>query len=206
MRKNLGRSTKVDVNKVLRINRKNLILLIVLIWSFLPINDLNDEGGASKGNPPGIGCEKVLENRWNKYSLLSKLKERLSIKKPINVNKWFRWLCNFCKIDESKQPGRRRRGQGRLESTNLNEENPSAGQENFNNGEKALIFIFISCNTILMLIIYSLLLRQNVESNPGPQNNFKIVTYNCNGLGDRSKLRLNQLLRMGGSFSSKKPT
>ena len=38
-----------------------------------------------------------------------------------------------------------------------------------------------------------MLLRQNVESNPGPENNIKsnvvIRTYNCNGLGNINKFR-----------------
>ena len=187
----MERSTKVDVNKVLRINRKNLILLIVLIWSFLRINDLKEEGGASKGNPPGVGCEKVLENRWNKYSLLLKIKESLTtkrLKRPINVNKWFKWLYKFCQIggDSDEWSEQRNHERGRLERLELDEEISWPG-ENLNDSEKVLIII--SCAIILNLIIYSLLLSQNVESNPGPPNTFKIVTYNCNGLGDKSKLR-----------------
>ena len=42
-------------------------------------------------------------------------------------------------------------------------------------------------------IIDLLLLREGVESNPGPEHNrevnLTISTYNCNGLGNRDKLR-----------------
>jgi exonuclease III len=51
----------------------------------------------------------------------------------------------------------------------------------------------ISLSEMLSLTIYLTLLKQNVESNPGMKNNsqalFKILTYNCNGLGDRKKLK-----------------
>ncbi len=51
----------------------------------------------------------------------------------------------------------------------------------------------ISTAKLLSLTIYLKLLRENVESNPGmPKvnvNSFSILTYNCNGLGDRKKLK-----------------
>ncbi len=46
---------------------------------------------------------------------------------------------------------------------------------------------------MLSLTIYLTLLRENVESNPGPPRaktpSLSILTYNCNGLGDRKKLK-----------------
>jgi exonuclease III len=43
---------------------------------------------------------------------------------------------------------------------------------------------------ILNLVIYLTLLKQTVESNPGPKKEeMKIITYNCNGLGNKEKLR-----------------
>ncbi len=54
----------------------------------------------------------------------------------------------------------------------------------------------ISTIIILSLIIKSLLVRQNVEINPGPQvnepkttPNLSIITFNCNGLGNCQKMR-----------------
>jgi exonuclease III len=45
---------------------------------------------------------------------------------------------------------------------------------------------------MISLTIYLTLLKQNVESNPGmvkkKLDSFSILTYNCNGLGDRKKL------------------
>jgi hypothetical protein len=46
---------------------------------------------------------------------------------------------------------------------------------------------------MIALTIYHLLLTQNVEPNPGPMNQntkaFKVITYNCNGLGNKDKLK-----------------
>jgi exonuclease III len=59
----------------------------------------------------------------------------------------------------------------------------------------------VSSNQILSLIIYLELLKQNVESNPGMNIRDKsvvipIITYNCNGLGDKKKLK-RLLLKVG---------
>jgi hypothetical protein len=43
--------------------------------------------------------------------------------------------------------------------------------------------------TMIMLTIVITLVCQGVERNPGPQRRIEIITYNCNGLGDRKKLR-----------------
>ncbi len=65
----------------------------------------------------------------------------------------------------------------------------------------------ISTAKLLSLTIYLKLLRENVESNPGmPKvkvNSFSILTYNCNGLGDRKKLKrllvkLGPIMECGG--------
>jgi exonuclease III len=46
---------------------------------------------------------------------------------------------------------------------------------------------------MLSLTIYLTLLRENIESNPGmklsKEDSFAALTYNCNGLGDRKKLK-----------------
>jgi hypothetical protein len=45
---------------------------------------------------------------------------------------------------------------------------------------------------MLSLTIYLDLLRQNVESNPGmakSNNTLTVISYNANGLGDKTKLR-----------------
>jgi hypothetical protein len=95
----------------------------------------------------------------------------ISVVRPINVNKWFKWLYKFCKFgtDSDEWTERRNHERGRLEMLELDEVISWPG-ENLNNNEK--VHILISCAIILMLIIYSLLLRQNVESNPGPPNTF----------------------------------
>jgi hypothetical protein len=58
------------------------------------------------------------------------------------------------------------------------------------------MFITINSNKkMLSLTIYLMLLRQNVESNPGMDLNLKgkdtlnIIAYNCNGLGEQKKLK-----------------
>jgi len=40
-----------------------------------------------------------------------------------------------------------------------------------------------------LILILLILFRSGIELNPGPPRGTKIVTYNCNGLGDQSKLR-----------------
>ena len=55
-----------------------------------------------------------------------------------------------------------------------------------------LLPVAISNAKMTSLTIYLDLLRQNVESNPGmpvKSETFSILTYNCNGLGERKKLR-----------------
>jgi hypothetical protein len=52
--------------------------------------------------------------------------------------------------------------------------------------------IIVTTTIIMALIITLLLLKQTVEPNPGPTNNIAsipLVTYNCNGLGNITKLR-----------------
>jgi exonuclease III len=53
--------------------------------------------------------------------------------------------------------------------------------------------IILSVKMIIALIIALLLLSQTIEPNPGPPDrchkSFKVVTYNCNGLGNTNKLR-----------------
>ncbi len=56
------------------------------------------------------------------------------------------------------------------------------------------ITITISSSRMLSLTIYLELLKQSVEANPGMVNGrnqatLSILTYNCNGLGDKKKLR-----------------
>jgi len=53
------------------------------------------------------------------------------------------------------------------------------------------IIFYLTCEYINGLLIDILLVRQNVERNPGERNNinFTIVTYNCNGLQNKVKLR-----------------
>jgi exonuclease III len=63
------------------------------------------------------------------------------------------------------------------------------------------ILTIVSSNQILSLIIYLELLKQNVEANPGMNIRDKsvvipIITYNCNGLGDKKKLK-RLLLKVG---------
>ena len=56
---------------------------------------------------------------------------------------------------------------------------------------KLVIRICEKTKSIRAKTIANLLLRQNVESNPGPENNTApnvvIRTYNCNGLGNVNK-------------------
>ena len=54
------------------------------------------------------------------------------------------------------------------------------------------VIFFIGTSTILSATIYLTLLKQNIEKNPGERQSkpdFSLVTYNCNGLGDKTKLR-----------------
>ena len=66
--------------------------------------------------------------------------------------------------------------------------------------------IGISTAKMISLTIFLSLLKQNVESNPGmnmaKNDSFGILTYNCNGLGDKKKLKrlvtkLNPLVNKG---------
>ena len=62
-------------------------------------------------------------------------------------------------------------------------------EENF----EIVIRICEKTESIRARIIALMLLRQNVESNPGPDKSIKpnvsVRTYNCNGLGNVSKFR-----------------
>jgi exonuclease III len=68
------------------------------------------------------------------------------------------------------------------------------------------ISIMISTCEMISRTIYLDLLRQNIESNPGMDGKrptFSITTYNCNGLGDKKKLRrllakADPIVRKGG--------
>jgi exonuclease III len=78
-----------------------------------------------------------------------------------------------------------------------NGESDEEGDLNDLNGESdsvlnSLKCFFLSTARMIALTIRLMLLQQTVERNPGPENNsqeFKIVTYNTNGLGDKNKLR-----------------
>ncbi len=63
----------------------------------------------------------------------------------------------------------------------------------FYESTKSLFKIFRSCSEMISLTIYLTLIMQNVESNPGMKSNTRnatsIMTYNCNGLRDRNKLK-----------------
>jgi hypothetical protein len=63
-----------------------------------------------------------------------------------------------------------------------------------------IIKITISSSKMLSLTIYITLLRQNVESNPGMKlhigDSLAVLTYNCNGLGDKKKLK-RLILKLG---------
>ena len=84
-----------------------------------------------------------------------------------------------------------------------------------NNGQDLMrISFFLSIKMILALIIEIQLLRQNIESHPGPRTNhpdnsdkcnFSVVTFNANGLGDVAKLRrvltkADNCIKKGGFF------
>ena len=60
------------------------------------------------------------------------------------------------------------------------------------------IKMFVKVKKMLAITIDNLLIRGNIEPHPGPRKNietFSALTYNCNGLGDKSKLKrlLNKL-------------
>ena len=49
---------------------------------------------------------------------------------------------------------------------------------------------YISLKEMLMILIYLMLICQNVEINPGPPDQaLTVISYNANGLGDRNKLK-----------------
>ena len=73
------------------------------------------------------------------------------------------------------------------------EEKTSTMYETQNTNTNKLVKL---CNAIMILLTISLLLVcQGIEENPGPTKKSEILTYNCNGLGDRNKLKrlLNKL-------------
>jgi hypothetical protein len=58
--------------------------------------------------------------------------------------------------------------------------------------QKVKLPIVISNDKMNSLTIYLTLLMQNVESNPRmttKKETFLIITYNCNGMGDRKKTK-----------------
>jgi hypothetical protein len=63
----------------------------------------------------------------------------------------------------------------------------------FDNLVRKEIFIS-SCIMTLALIFYALICA-GIERNPGPRGNIEVITYSCNGLGDKNKLR-NLLLKV----------
>jgi len=58
-------------------------------------------------------------------------------------------------------------------------------------GEKRNGLIIVSTAMLINLTIWLTLLKQNVESHPGPRNEggLRIITYNCNGLGNKEKMK-----------------
>jgi hypothetical protein len=52
--------------------------------------------------------------------------------------------------------------------------------------------IIITVKKMISLTIFLILISQNVETNPGPLSDkpsFKIISYNCNGLGNPIKVK-----------------
>jgi exonuclease III len=214
----LGSATKVDVNKTLVIFNKKYLILIVLIWSVLSINVINKCEGPSRPRGPRSGCEKVLDLRpktWFWISNFCKVNQE-----KINVNKWLRRvkLWTYDAVIECLGREDEDYSTGNNWSQNIDTGDPfetkSEILRSYENTQTCRKGVaegkqFISCRMVLRLIIGLLLLGQTIERNPGPQPNnnnkkIKIVTYNCNGLGDKNKLKrlLNKLgpIVMKGGF------
>ena len=150
---------------------------------------------------------------WFRNHLFFHLKVNKQWKEKPNVKKWLKILT-----DKLLKRGNRRKLSGRDKSHSREspDEDDDTIEKDIDIGRNEIYAkstskkisqfkISIYCkflvvkfwNTILSnafiksATIYLLLLEQTVESNPGPptRSDFSILTYNCNGLGDRRKLK-----------------
>jgi hypothetical protein len=159
------------------------------------VNVSNHELGGTKGSTLSLGYENSSRNNEkskleNDVTLLSisKVVKRKRLKtKTENVAKLLRRTICWPTVNDLDLTST-----SSLKVITQNLENQISNFTNFARSYNIFKTI-ISLSEMLSLTIYLTLLKQNVESNPGMKNSnqalFKILTYNCNGLGDRKKLK-----------------
>ncbi len=177
------------------LNKKNLLNLLIIVI-IVQANVLKSELGCTGGHPRNPGYKKVsyttqFENHKNNefeklLIVTNELKKKRCRLKTINVGKLISQLI--------------KRGKGAFA-----DHNQKIGTQIslfLSNNLKVIIKfskidkidrICRSSKEMLSLTIYQMLLRQNVESNPGMINKknetITITTFNCNGLRDKNKLK-----------------
>ena len=146
----------------------------------IQVNVIKSDHEPYGGRPAGSGYRKngrIDEKLRSEICLLSgydfENKNRNKWKPKRNVIKWLKTLC--CTVGHHFQDGRTRSKDLYFQISNF------------------IWFPFItSVAEMLSITIYLKLIRENVESNPGMNQNknmLAILTYNCNGLGDPKKLK-----------------
>ena len=150
---------------------------------------MNCENNPPGGNPNGSGYEnpsgkchfyreKKLNNEVLFFDLFSR-KKQLKYKRKVNVIKWLNQHVRQTSLYT-------------LGPTKWILKESTKWRKYF---QISLLFLIQVTNSkILSLTIYLDLLRQNVESNPGmtyinKSTTVSVLTFNCNGLGDKKKLR-----------------
>ena len=161
----------------------------------IQVNALKRVQGVTKGSYPDPGLEKVSRSSLNPHSksdtendvillsLSNELKRTKRRLKQYNVQKIVKKLLTLLlnlllnyplKIIEHAK-------------------NVKDKISNTSNFQLQRLIICTSSAKMLSLTIYLTLLRENIESNPGmklsKEDSFAALTYNCNGLGDRKKLK-----------------
>jgi hypothetical protein len=146
----------------------------------IQVNVIKSDHEPYGGRPAGSGYRKngrIVEKLRSEICLLSgydfENKNRNKWKPKRNVIKWLKTLC--CTVGHHLQDGRTRSKDLYFQISNF------------------IWFPFItSVAEMVSITIYLKLIRENVESNPGMNQNknmLAILTYNCNGLGDPKKLK-----------------
>ena len=110
-------------------------------------------------------------------------KRQLNITTSLFIELLLAWLCI---INETKKH------QVHFLAKNVKkEESPTSNTNNEMNikSERVEKIVKISNAMIKLLTIYLMLICQGIEEHPGPPKKYEIITYNCNGLRDRNKLK-----------------
>ena len=173
----------------------------------IQVNVLKSEQGIIKGSPPDPGCDFVSrigqKCEFKNGVILLSLKNGLGRKNPKqklkNVNKLLkRLLVQLCNLLMSESTEDDESEISKIYCSNLVKKFTASSFIKLKNVFESVIKLVedkfnISTAKMLSLTIYITLLRQNVESNPGmkldKEETFAALTYNCNGLGDKKKLK-----------------